>query len=254
MRRSQSLRLSPNGILSMMWCAAIVVSTTSVAAADDAQWLRVRSLAPGAKVLVTVEGAPPGERHIVDVDERALTIVNLANPLLPKSAVDELQRAAAQHPEYFSAALQGGTVILAKGLRLQQDGVFINDQRVATLAQIVERIARQNVLEIARLRRGRGFWGHIGPIGGYFIGAMSGGMLAGLACQAAADQSCDTGAFLIGGVVGGIVGAGYGFRAARHETDEVIYRAPTAQPIAPIETTIGEDLRAASFNPQLTSR
>ena len=255
MRRSQSLRLSPNGILSMMCCAAIVATTTSVAAADDAQWLRVRSLAPGAKVLVTVEGAAPRERHIVDVDERALTIVNLANPLLPKSAVDELQRAAAQHPEYFSAALQGGTVILAKGLRLQRDGVFINDQQVATLAQIVERIEQQNVLEIARLRRGRGFWGHIGPLGGYFIGGMSGGIVGGLVCQASAGRgSCDNGAVLIGTLVGGIVGAGYGFRAARHETEEVIYRAPTAQPIAPIETTIGEDLRAASFNRQLTSR
>jgi len=229
-----------------MCCAAIVAGTTSVAAADDAEWLRVRSLAPGAKVLVTVEGAPPRERHIVDVDEQALTVANLANPLLPKSAVDELQRAAAQHPEYFSAALQGGTVILAKGLRLERDTVFINDQRVATLTQIVERIARPDVLEIARLRRGRGFWGHLGPLGGYFVGALSGGMVAGLVCQAAADRNrCDTGAFLIGSLVGGTVGAGYGFRAARHETDEVIYRA-----LHRSASSSGQ----LSFNPQLTAR
>jgi hypothetical protein len=214
-----------------MCCAAIVAGATSAAAADDTDWSRVRSLAPGTKVVVAVKGTPPGERQIVQVDEQVLTVVDAANPVLPESAVDGLQRAAAEHPEYFAVALQGGTVILGKGLRLQRDGVFINDQKVAPIAQIVERIARDDVLEITRLRRGRGFWGHMGSLGGYFIGALSGGMAAGLVCQAAAGQNrCDTGAFLVGSMVGGIAGAGYGFRAARHETEEVIYRARAAQP------------------------
>src|SRR5262245_14847461 len=238
MRRSPISRLSAARILSIACCAAIFAETTSVAAAGDDDWLRVRSLALGTKVVVEVEGAPPGERHIVRVDERLLTVVNVTNSRLPKAVVDVLQRAAALHPEYFSVAQQGGTVILEKGLRLQRDGVFVNSQQVATLAQIVEQIARRNVLEITRLQRGRGFWGHIGPLGGYFIGALSGGMAAGLVCQAAAGRSrCDTGAFLLGSLVGGTVGAGYVFRAARHETEEVIYRARAAHPFSPIGTT-----------------
>lgn len=247
MHRSPFPHLSPNWILPTVCTAAIVAGTTSVAAADDADWLRVRSLAPGTKVIVAVAGALPGERQIVDVDERALTVVNITNSVLPKAAVDALQRAAAEHPEYISDALQGGTVILGKRLRLQPDGVFIDDQNVATLGQIVERIARHDVLEITRLRRGRGFWGHVGPLGGYFIGGFSGGMLGGLVCQASAGRgSCDNGAVLIGTLVGGMVGAGYGFHAARHETEEVIYHARTAQPYLPSGKSHTDPLPGAS--------
>ena len=70
-------------------------------------------------------------------------------------------------------------------------------------------------------------WGHLGPLGGYFVGFMAGGYAGGAVCRATGGGGrCDTGAFLKGALVGSIAGIGYGFRAARRETEEVIYRMP----------------------------
>jgi hypothetical protein len=110
---------------------------------------------------------------------------------------------------------------------------------VADLQQLIETSARQDVAEIKTRQKGRGFWGHLGPLGGYFVGAMAGGYIAGFACQAAAGRDrCDTGASLTGMLVGGIGGGIYGFRAADRETESVIYRAPwrpmSARPMPPV--------------------
>ena len=112
-------------------------------------------------------------------------------------------------------------------MRLRLDGVFGDDRKVADLAQVIENIARGDVAEIKTRQKGRGVWGHLGPLGGYFVGALSGGVVAGLACRAAAGRDgCDSGAFLAGMLGGGIAGGVYGFRAANRETEDVIYRAP----------------------------
>jgi hypothetical protein len=90
--------------------------------------------------------------------------------------------------------------------------------------RVVEHVARNDVAEIKTLKRGRGVWGHLGPLGGYFVGAFSGGYTVGLACQAVQGRDrCDTGAFLLGALMGGVSGGLYGLSAARRETEEVIY-------------------------------
>jgi hypothetical protein len=148
---------------------------------------------------------------------------------LPESAAAKgvLRSAASNHPEYFSAGQRDGTVVFAKGLRLRPDGVFVGVRRVADLGQFVENIRRDHVAEIKIRQKGRGIWGHLGAVGGYSAGALSGGVIAGFGCQAVAGRDrCDTGGVLSGMVVGGIAGGVYGFRAANRETEVVIYRAP----------------------------
>jgi hypothetical protein len=101
------------------------------------------------------------------------------------------------------------------------------DESSLTLShgQVVDRVARNDVAEIKTVKKGRGVWGHLGPLGGYFVGALSGGYAVGLACQAVQGRNrCDSGAFLLGTLMGGISGGLYGFSAARRETEEVIYR------------------------------
>ena len=133
----------------------------------DAEWSRVRKLASGSKIIVTLEGAQPVERRVVRVDESSLTLSN---------------------------------------------------------GQLVKQVARNDVAEIKTLKKGRGVWGHLGPLGGYFVGALSGGYAVGLACQAVQGRSrCDSGAFLLGALMGGVSGGLYGFSAAHRETEEVIY-------------------------------
>ena len=133
----------------------------------DAEWSRVRKLASGSKIIVTVQAAQPVERRVVRVDESSLTLSN---------------------------------------------------------GKIVEQVARNDVAEIKTLKKGRGVWGHLGPLGGYFVGALSGGYAVGLTCQAVQGRDrCDSGAFLLGALMGGISGGLYGFGAAGRETEEVIY-------------------------------
>jgi len=137
------------------------------ASSTDVEWSRVRKLASGSEIIVTIEGAQPVERRVVRVDESSLTLSN---------------------------------------------------------GQVVERVARNNVAEIKAVKKGKGVWGHLGPLGGYFVGALSGGYGVGLACQAVQGRNqCDSGAFLLGTLMGGISGGLYGFSAARRETEEVIY-------------------------------
>ena len=112
-------------------------------------------------------------------------------------------------------------------VRLRPDGVFVGDRKVADFGHVIETIARADVAAINTRQKGRGVWGHLGPLGGYFVGAISGGVVAGLACRATAGRdSCDSGAFLAGMLGGGIAGAAYGLRAANRQTEAVIYRAP----------------------------
>jgi hypothetical protein len=175
-----------------------------------------------------VDGSQTGGRYVVRADEAALTVLNVTDTL-SGAAKEVLRGVASSHPEYFSAAQRGGTFVFEKGVRLGLNGLFVSDRKVADLGQIVENIARDDVAEIKIRRRGRGVWGHLGPLGGYFIGAMSGGLAVGFACQAAAGRDrCDSGAFGAGALVGGVAGGVHGFRAARRETEDVIYRAPGA--------------------------
>ena len=99
-----------------------------------------------------------------------------------------------------------------------------------TASRATEAFPKAAVTEISVKEKGRGFWGHLGPLGGYFVGALAGGYASGLACNALKQGSCDTGAFLVGSVVGGLAGGGYGFHAARRETERIIYRRASLPP------------------------
>jgi hypothetical protein len=221
------MALTPGPIARSIAREAVRLAVDSRAGSADVEWSRVRKLASGTEIVVTLEGSQPGERYVVRADESDLTVLKVVDPPLPAAAKDVLRGVASNHPEYFSAAQQGGTFVLEKSVRLRADGVFVGDRKVADLGQVVENIARNDVAEIKTRQKGRGVWGHLGPLGGYVAGAMSGGFVAGFACQAAVGRDrCDTGAFLTGALLGGIAGGIYGFRAANRETEHLIYRAP----------------------------
>jgi hypothetical protein len=175
---------------------------------------------------VTIASSQAVERYFVSADDSGLTVLNLTDSTLPPAAVRALRGIASQHPEYLERAAKGGTFLL-DNVRLTSSGVFVADRKVADLQRVVETSARTEVAEIKTRNKGRGIGGHLGLIGGYFVGALAGGYGAGFACQAAVGRGrCDTGAFLGGMLVGGIAGATYGFRAANRETEDVVYRAP----------------------------
>jgi hypothetical protein len=192
-------------------------------ASMDIEWSRVHKLEPGREITVTIGSSQPARRYFVSADDSGLTVLNLNDSTLPAAAVRALREMASQHREYLEAAAKGGS-FLFNNVRLAPAGVFVADRKVADLQQVVETSARKDVAEVKTRQKGRGVWGHLGPLGGYFVGAMAGGYVAGLACRAVAGRNrCDTGAFLTGMLVGGIAGAANGFRAANREIEDVVY-------------------------------
>src|SRR5262245_16759899 len=192
-------------------------------AADD--WSRLRSVAPGSDVTLTRRGSTAVPRILVRVGDDHIVLLNLTDPQLPAAASRALRRVAAEHAEYLTAA--SGNTFFFDGMRLTEDGLYAGSNRIADPQRVVETIARSEVVEVAIERRGRGFWGHIGPLGGFFVGGMAGGFTIGATCQAInGTDRCDSGAFLAGGFYGGIAGGAYGLYAARRRSNEVVYRAP----------------------------
>jgi hypothetical protein len=195
----------------------------------DVEWSRVRKLAPGREITLTIKGSHTARLYFVSADDSRLTGLNLTDPTLPAAAIRALREIASQHREYFERVAKGGTFV-QDNVRLASAGLFVSDRKVADFHHLVETRPRQDVAAITTRQKGRGVWGHLGPLGGYFVGALAGGTVAGFACRAVAGNDrpgrCDTGAFLTGMLAGGIVGGINGFRAANRETQDVIYRAP----------------------------
>ena len=207
--------------------AAVLMGSMPLAAQNstDVEWRRAATVQPGQAITLRTRNHERVDRYILSVGDSRITVLNLSDPGLPRRVTNALLEIASEHPEFFESAFKGATSVV-DNLRLSPAGVFLNNQKVADLQRLVEIVARTEVDEIATLRKGRGFWGHVGPIGGYFVGAMSVGMLAGRACQAAAGRSrCDNGAFMVGMMTGGVAGDLYGFAAANRETEQVIYCA-----------------------------
>jgi hypothetical protein len=216
--------------------ALLIVSSISLPAAAWAQeavhhesavppWPRVQALEPGSEIVLTVARSRSVQRYVIAVDDDHLHVLNLTDAPLSGPLAETLRSIASQHPEYFAQATNG-TVVIGR-VRLTRAGVFVGDEHAADLQHIVQTHSRDDVAEIARRRRGRGLWGHLGPLGGFFVGGMTGGLVSSVACRATSGRNrCDTGAFLIGMVSGGVAGATYGTHAARRETTEIVYRAP----------------------------
>lgn len=193
---------------------------------DESTWSRVRTLAPGTEIIVTVHGSLPRTRYVIGVGESDLMVLNVTDPTLPRAVTRVLVNLASKHPEYLTRTPMAGQFV-DQAVRVGSDGVFVADQKVADLQHVVETNARKEIAEIKIRRKGQGVWGHLGLLGGYFVGAMTGSYVAGFACQAAVGRNgCDTGAFLSGMLVGGIAGGVHGFRASNRETEDVVYRAP----------------------------
>ena len=136
-------------------------------------WSQVHKLEPGTEITVTVRGSQAGKRNFVSADASGVTVLNLAEPALPVVAARVLHDLASKHPGYFIVA--GTRRFADRQVRVGPDGVFFEDQKVAELGQIVERIAQRDVVEIA------GRLPHLNALKkGAIIGASVGGGIGGL--------------------------------------------------------------------------
>jgi len=216
----------PLGRATMREAARLAASQRAQPA--DSGWSRVRELASGTEVTVTVKGSQPGKRYVVLANESGLTSLNLTAVGLQFPAARVLLDMASHHPENLLAAHTGRTVE-QDNVRVGPDGVFMAGRKVADLGQVVETIARIDV-EIRTVRTR-------GSVSGAAIGTGAGLLLGSVTFLAIGFNHCLTvnggchgawgplsGLALVGfPVAGGLWGYHHG-----HTTviEEVIYRAP----------------------------
>jgi len=209
--------------VSLVLVASLVATELPAAAgqSDDAGWTGVRKLAPGKAVILTIKDAPAITRQLVAADDSTLTVLNADTPALTADAANVLRRAASIHPNYLDGARNGGRFVLEKDVRVEPDGVFVADRKLADLAQVVERYERSDVREIATPMT------ESNPVAcavaGYFGGGIIGGF-PGIYIGAAVGR--DTGPALVGMFIGWFVGAAYVYGKCRHHPEKVIYSAP----------------------------
>ena len=197
----------------------VALGPKSTSGDDDVEWSRLQRIGPGRDIQVILSSPPTAGRTYVSLsaDHDGLTVLNLnlLDPAPPKKLAATLREIARRHPDYFARARGGGTVVVGD-VRLASTGIFVGDRQVADLDRTLTTIPRRDVAQIRLRERGRGFWGHLGPLGGYFLGGVVGGTAAARVCR------CDAG-HLTGALFGGIAGGLYGFAASHHETERTLY-------------------------------
>lgn len=184
-------------------------------------WSRVRALAAGTEIIVTVKGSEPRNRHVVTVNDSELTVLNVTDPTLPAASTSVLRVVAARRPEVLAAAQRGETFLMEKNVRIAQEGVFVADRKVAALTQVVERIGRHDVTEISIAKRDANAFGCAAAayVGGGVLGGLPGAVVGGAVNR-------DTGGALLGMMIGWPVGATVVYRKCRHKPEHLVYRAP----------------------------
>ena len=202
------------------------LALASQADAADANWSRVRKLAPGTAITLTIRSAPAARRYLVSADESGIAVLNVADPTLPPAVRRVLLDTASNHSDYFAGAQNGGRFLLDNDVSLVSDGVFVAGQKVADLGLVVEKTARTDVVEVRgeSARRHPAAWGAL-------IGAAIGAGVEGVSIGAGCGSDGCYGNLLMALFAGIGAGAGAGIGAAigasRHKTeDNVIYRAP----------------------------
>ncbi len=204
------------------------VGNSQVASSGRSDWSRVRTLAAGTKVIVTVQGVKYFSRYVVAADDAEITVLNFVDPALPYDVRRVLLGLASRQPAYFAISQQP-EVFVDGNVRVDPEGVFVGGQKATTLERLVERFATHEITEIRAYpgQAGSTFMGNFGglfALGGAIAGIVGGGMLGHR--QFAHHKALGATLGAAGGYVVGI-STGFGIMAIGGAfREDVIYRAP----------------------------
>jgi len=221
--------IGPLGLAAMRAATQLASKPASLPAqpAEDphqADWSRVRALEAATDITLTVTGAVPVQRSFVRADDTTLTVLNLTDPSLPRVAVQTLRiMLTANRPQDFATSAR---TFIDREVRFGPGGLFVADRKVADFGQIVERIARSDIVVVAiplRVRGsllGAGIGAGIGVWVGYRIVAFStldcpyGGHCIAVQVRRAAPAWLPVAFGLLG------------YQASQHTVGGEVYRAP----------------------------
>ncbi len=191
------------------------LGSTLAGASTEADWSRVRQLAPAAEIFVTLQGSQPRSRHFVAADESSLIALNLGSAALPAEAARTLRDVAVHNPERLVALQKGGAHEQGR-VRIGRDGLFVDDRRIAAFDEVLETIPRSSVSQI------EGPVVERGSVGGSVLGAFLGFSVGVVPALGGASEGV---AWLL--LAGSVAAGGYlGHHWSRHTTDGLVYRAP----------------------------
>ena len=131
---------------------------------DGGAWRRVKAIDPGSDVIVTVDGSPPVRRRSLRADDSHLILLNVTDPAISGATRAALVEAAVDDPDIFDAVQQGGSANVNRHVRLAAGGLFVDEQKVLGLEQVIEQVERKRVAEIRVVSRAvkRGvLWGAV---------------------------------------------------------------------------------------------
>ena len=126
--------------LSLVLVVSLAGSAVPLTAQQRVEPSAIHKLEPGTAVDVTVRGNPSGTRYFVAADDSEITLLRLTEPTLPDAVKRVLRKTATDHPDYLLGAQRGGTFLLEKTVSLTPNGVFVAEQKVADIGQVVETI------------------------------------------------------------------------------------------------------------------
>ena len=115
-------------------------AATRAASVDEATWKRVGRLEAGTKLTISVNGAAPVERYLVQATDTELVVLNLSSTELPKRQLLNMTR---DNPAWMAGTAK--TTYRDGAVRVGPDGVFEKDKKVAELGAVVEHLARDSV-------------------------------------------------------------------------------------------------------------
>jgi hypothetical protein len=192
---------------------------------SDSDWRRSVALTAGKQATVTDREGRVRTGYLTIGGDASLLVVHPDGAPVPAGALRALKTLAAQHTEYFSEARSGNSYVLGDGTRIEADGIFVGDQKVAELDSVVATITRAEIAKIAiREYRSSAGWVGAATAGGVFAGLLTS---AALAYQPCGGSCNDEFALMWTGMIGFPVAAGYGaYRGTRHEVERVVYVAP----------------------------
>ena len=125
--------------------ASARLAGTGTLQAGATDWKRLQRLDPGARLKLTIGNEAVVERYFVQLNDTELIVLNLTVKSLPRR---QLLRMAADNPGWIANTSK--TTYRDNGLRIGPDGLFVRDQKVAELAEVVERIARDRITSITK--------------------------------------------------------------------------------------------------------
>ena len=187
----------------------------------DSGWSRVRKLATGTELIVTVQGAPLANRYFVAGDESDLTVLNVDAPASPAPQAMSCATLPPPTRNIFWPRKKADGLCWRRTCAWGQTACSWPIWKVADLAQVVEQYGRHDITEVKTATV------ESNPVGCAFAGYYGGGLIGGIpGAVIGGAVGRDTGPTLLGMVVGWSIGAVYVYRKCRHKPELLTNSAP----------------------------